>query len=385
MLLPIHPQPYPEELLTSWMVRLALENGWHLHSFYKVTLGYQKTIWNRDTDKYNHPDLFDCLSVATGVSKEKIQQLSLQSYNGILFHGNLKAANLRWILPLGIYHRRRKLLGLQYCPLCLNEQPVGYYRKYWRFAFYTMCHKHNVHLLNECPQCHSPIEFHRIGIGHKTEKIPKTDIALCHACEFNLRFSPASNVVSTRSSDFYREILNQFVNNYEQPLEGLAMPLVFYERLRYLVKMLLHPYSKKFRSYYINRFLDIPDLKIESRVYYECLSIEQRFYIGKMAAWLISDWPTKFIEMSQRKLLFRSAISDDLCRGHLPYWLGKEIRTHFSDQAYMPSDREVESAILYLKRSNIPVNASSIGKIMGISRDAAANRLFTLSPKQPPN
>lgn len=376
MLLPIHSQPYSDELLSSWMVRLSLENGWHLHTFYKGIIGYEKPIWTRDADKYDQSALIECLSIKTGVSTERIRQLSLQSYNGTLFHGNPKAAYLRWILPLGIYHRRRKLLGLQFCPLCLKEQPNGYYRKYWRVAFYTFCHKHNVLLLNECPICHGPIEFHRIGIGYKTEKIPKVDIALCHSCGFDLRGSSTDQVYVTQGTERYRQLLNQFLNKQDEIPNGLAIPLVFYEGLRYIIKMLLHPYSKKFRSFYLHKFTDAQDLDFEQGTAYETLSLKQRFHITTMACWLIVDWPHRFIEMSQRKLLFRSAISDDFGKDKLPYWIEKEIRLHLSNQVYMPSDREVAEAILHLKKSNMPVNASSIGRLMGVSIDAATNRLL---------
>lgn len=36
-MLPIHPQPMSDELLTSWMVRLAFANGFALHTFYSVS------------------------------------------------------------------------------------------------------------------------------------------------------------------------------------------------------------------------------------------------------------------------------------------------------------------------------------------------------------
>lgn len=379
MLLPVHPQPYPEELLSSWMVRLALENGWHLHTFYKEIIGYTKPIWTRDADKYDLPNLIECLSAKTGVLTERIQQLSLQSYNGTLFHGNPKAAYLRWILPLGIYHRRRKLLGLQFCPLCLREQPNGYYRKYWRVAFYTFCHKHNVLLLNECPMCRGSVEFHRTGIGYKTEKIPQVDIALCHSCGFDLRNSPTDQVCVTQGTKRYEQLLNQFINKQNEIPNGLAMPLVFYEGLRYIIKMLLHPYSKKFRSFYLNKFTDIQELEFKKNAAYETLSLKQRFHVTTMACWLIIDWPYSFIEMSQRKLLFRSAISDDFGKNKLPYWIEKEIRLHLSDQAYMPNDSEVTEAIRHLQKSNVRVNASAIGKLMGISIDAAS-RLLKLTP-----
>ncbi|WP_156038866.1 TniQ family protein [Chromobacterium haemolyticum] len=39
-MLPMHPQPQPREILSSWMVRQAFANGFMLHTFYDKLLGY---------------------------------------------------------------------------------------------------------------------------------------------------------------------------------------------------------------------------------------------------------------------------------------------------------------------------------------------------------
>jgi len=378
MLLPIHPQPYPEELLTSWMVRLALENGWHLHTFYKVILRYQKPIWNRDTDKYCHPNLIERLSAATGISTERIQQLSIQSYNGVLFQGNPRAANLRWILPLGIYHRRRKLLGLQFCPLCLAEQPKSYYRKYWRVAFYGVCHKHKIQLLDMCPQCQNPIEFHRIGVGSKNESLPKTDLSSCHSCNFDLRLSSTKSIsfISPEVVKPYLNTLSQFVTRKENFYnKHIAIPLSLYDGLRYIGKMLLHPYSHKFRLFFLQKFTDLPltDLDLKPRTTYENQTIDTRLHISLMSFWLASEWPKRFSDACQQGLLFRSAISDDFLKYNLPYWLVNEIQQQLPNRTYILSDEEILQAILHLKKNNEQTTVSSLAKIMGIGKDSAAN------------
>ena len=52
MILPVHPNPFRDELLSSWMVRLAISNGWPFHTFYSKLLGLESPIWSRDIDKY---------------------------------------------------------------------------------------------------------------------------------------------------------------------------------------------------------------------------------------------------------------------------------------------------------------------------------------------
>lgn len=357
-----------------------MENGWHLHTFYKVILGFQKSIWNRDIDKYAQIDLIKCLSKATGVTAEKISDLSLQSYYGTLFHGNPNAANLKWILPIGVYHRRRRRPGQQFCPFCLQERRGGYYRKYWRLAFYMACHKHGCRLLDACPECSNPVEFNRLGIGSKHERIPGTDIGLCHSCGFDLRHSPIESIhhLSPEITDPYLDTLCRFVAGEEHYTDkGIAIPLSYYEGLRYLVKMILHPYSSRFRSFYLHRFTNLQHLDIEKRSAYEYQSANTRFHVALMACWLVNDWPRNFDNACQLNLLFRSAISEDI--PHLPYWVSHVVQKHLPNKVYILSDDELTAAMSHLEKQHKAFNASSLAELLGISRDSAAGYLLKCS------
>jgi len=362
--------------LSSWMVRLSLENGWHLHTFYKVILGHHKPVWNRDIDKYPQTDLIKCLSEATGVTIEKITDLSLQSYYGVLFHSNPHAANLKWILPIGIYHRRRRRPGQQFCPLCLQEHHCSYYRKYWRLAFYTTCHKHHCQLLDSCPSCANPLEFHRLGIGSKHERIPETEIGRCHSCGFDLRQSPTKSIyhLSPEITGPYLGTLCRFITGEEQYTDqGIAIPLSYYEGLRYLVKMILHPYSSGFRSFYLHRFTNLPQLDIEMGLAYEYQSANTRLHVALMACWLLNNWPKNFDDACQLNLLFRSAISEDI--PHLPYWVSHAVQKQLPNKVYILSEDELTAAMSHLEKQHKSLNASSLADLLGISRDSAAGYL----------
>ncbi len=50
-LLPVHLKPLPDELLSSWLVRIAHGHGMKLQTFCAVIFGREKSIWNRDIDK----------------------------------------------------------------------------------------------------------------------------------------------------------------------------------------------------------------------------------------------------------------------------------------------------------------------------------------------
>ena len=376
MLLPIHPQPQPGELLSSWMVRLSLENGWHLHTFYKVIVGYGNPIWNRDIDKYPHTDLIKCLSEVTEVPVEKVSALSLQSYYGVLFHRNPTAANLKWILPIGIYHRRHRRTGQQFCPFCLQEQHCSFYRKVWRVAFYTTCHRHGCQLLETCPECTSSIEFNRLGIGSKCERLPRTNISLCHQCGFDLRQSPTESInhLSSEAIAPYLYTLARFVSGEEQCVEkGIAIPLSYYEGLRYLVKMIQHPYSREFRSFYLLRFTNLKDLDIRRGTAYEYQPATTRFHIAAMACWLADDWPKNVEYACQNNLLFRTAVSDDI--ESLPYWVYKIIDKNLPNKVHILSKNELSEAINYIRKHHGVVKVSLLAEVLGVSKDSASRYL----------
>ncbi len=81
-MLPIHPHPKPDEILSCWMVRLAMENGFKLHTFYAQILQYKEPIWNRDVDRHPKQNLIQILACATGHSAELLYGMSLRAYGG---------------------------------------------------------------------------------------------------------------------------------------------------------------------------------------------------------------------------------------------------------------------------------------------------------------
>jgi hypothetical protein len=121
---PVRPKPLPDELLSSWLVRLAKKNGVKLQRFCDCAFGNDRQIWNRDIDRLAPGWLLRELSMRTNVSLEKIELLTLSSYKGKIFKRLLVCGQQRWILPLGMYHRKRLRFGLQFCPCCLAEELV---------------------------------------------------------------------------------------------------------------------------------------------------------------------------------------------------------------------------------------------------------------------
>ena len=73
---PIHPQPLEDEILSSWLIRLAHANRFKVHDFYQLYFGRDKQIWTRDIDHLAPDWLIEGLSTHTGVSEDKIKNMT---------------------------------------------------------------------------------------------------------------------------------------------------------------------------------------------------------------------------------------------------------------------------------------------------------------------
>lgn len=382
MLLPVHPQPFQDELLSSWLVRLSVSNGWHLHTFCSTVLGCQVPVWNRDIDKFYQPELLRCLQKATGKSTTQINRLSLQDFNGILFSGSTDAAFLPWILPLGIYHRTHRRGGLQICPDCLREQKTPYFKKEWRLGFVTICMKHKVQLLDKCPSCKSPIVFHRLGIGSKTEKLPESNLCLCSSCRLDLRYvRPQSirNIDQDLLLPYENFLYNFSKSTWSIDNENFSHPLSFYDGVRVVVKTILHSYSLKFRQNFKEKWGHSVNISIDQRLAFEFYPVESRFIIMLMACWLLDKWPTNFETMTIEKMISRTSFSYSV--DTIPYWIQRQLDYYLPDKRYIPSKVELESVFAYIRKHKKEIDTRSISEVMGVSRDSAYFYLSKLSTR----
>lgn len=114
---------------------VAKSNGAKLQRFCDCIFGKDRQLWNRDIDRTPPGRILRDLSSATRISRTTIEALTLRAYRGRLFRSPLATGQQRWILPLGMYHRKRLGFGLQFCPKCLSEASEPYFRKRCRIPF----------------------------------------------------------------------------------------------------------------------------------------------------------------------------------------------------------------------------------------------------------
>ncbi|WP_371873110.1 TniQ family protein [Geomonas silvestris] len=172
-------QLLPDELLSSWLTRAALDHGCD-PLVLTGSLWPKWRVWTLDFDRGGLQGKLGQLSFLSGVREEWLSAATLGPTIGELNQRPLQPnAVWPWILAVGARNRIRHG-GLQFCPRCLAEDRIPYYRLHWRFAWHSGCQKHRVLLLDKCSTCRRPIEPHRLSAGDR-------DLAVCASCKSDLR------------------------------------------------------------------------------------------------------------------------------------------------------------------------------------------------------
>ncbi len=313
-ILPASSSPKDDELISSWLVRLAQAHYMKPHAFCKMVLPNEQ-IWNRDIDRCATDTLVRKISNKVFISSEDIKQCLLSSYEGILFLNHNKNGLTRWILPLGIFHRKRLKNGLLYCPNCLSKNSNDpYFKKKWRLSLSVVCPTCKCLLIESCPSCHSPIIFFRTGIGRKN-KNPLKPIDRCFNCDFDLKSSPISSI---------GEELLAMQNNIYTVLEGnderYLYPFQYFDVLYQLVKVVKNRNLAEliYKDCLKETKLSPVKTTLNTRIPFDYLPIKERIPILFSAYWLLEDWPDRFLYFCKSNRLWSALILKDF--ENAPFW-----------------------------------------------------------------
>lgn len=373
-----------DELLSSWLMRLAMANGQKLHTFCSVTWT-GKAIWNRDIDKSADAEITRTLSYKTGVSVERARETTLATYEGILFERHNTLGPASWIMPVGIYHRTRRCFGLQYCSQCLGEDKIPYYRRRWRLAFMTVCERHHSLLHDRCEQCGVAVNFHRNELGNY-RKLAAESLTLCYACGFDFRESSNGRLgryqqlshIAPEEVEFTAGLLATLNSDVVQTSHNIkTYPLLFFAGLRHLLKILaMHNKRIETLRRSISAAYGLETYSpTSSRPHpdFQELSVTARRQLLVLARCLLEDWPRRFIEVSREhkiwsSLWLRHSESHPKSTGHYaPFWFWSVVHEHLYRARYCPSSLEINSAIAYLKLHGERLSNSKLSRLLGVA------------------
>jgi len=366
-----HPEPQNDELLSSWLVRIAAANYQKLHPFSKAAFpGFE--VWNRDVDRLAPTPILQRVSEGTATAIERVKETTLANFEGLLFEHHNARGNCAWILPLGVFHRIRLKRGLQFCPLCLADEP-HYFRRVWRLAFVTVCVRHAVVLYDQCPHCQEPINCHRGERGDRNDREVDGAMTRCHLCRGDLLVEAKPK----RRRDVVDVCMYQekwldalFRGHTRLPNEIVLYSHLFFSGLRILFQNIATGRAGEG----IRRAMSIgtwsPDWPEGIRSI-ERLNVVDRFELALRAGRLLEDWPNRFVSHGLNAGLVSSDLIGQL--KSVPFWYFRVIDEHFNAGTYSPTLPEIGNAIEYLRGRKERVTRTAVSRILGVS-DAVRKR-----------
>jgi hypothetical protein len=345
---PAHPKPQEDELLSSWLARIAWGNCAKLHTF--CDLAWKKrAIWNRDIDTSATREITDVLAQRTGTPADRAWQTTLAAYEGWAYALHNPAGTTKWVLPVGIYHRMRHKYGLQFCPKCLDEDSKPYFRRRWRLAFVTSCACHGIQLLDRCPACNSPVCFHRREIRNRHE-YPDGLITRCFACDFDLR-NAAPIALEPNDKSFHRSLALSLEQGWTFAPDGKQVYAhLYFDVLHQMVKLMLSGRSRDFGRIVADASgLEIPEFPIKEHVF-ENLDVTRRHCLLSLARWLFEAWPDRFVGLCRHHGLWSSWLLRDL--EEVPFWFHDVVQKNLYVR-YGAVDSEQEKKMKKYKRGTL--------------------------------
>ena len=150
---PYRPKRRPDELLSSWLWRIARGLGAPPKRFALDAIG----ACLDDVDREIDDAAIARLAFFSGQSEDHLLRGTMRADAPIRstdFRERVQRALLRHgDLVLNRSRRGRSVPVIQYCPVCLGGDDTAYLRRGWRFSVEIVCHRDGCLLLDSCWQC----------------------------------------------------------------------------------------------------------------------------------------------------------------------------------------------------------------------------------------
>ncbi len=168
---------YQDELLSSWLIRVSLKHACNPLSLTNE-IWPDFRVWTLDLDRGISAQHLQKLSTVSGINEISIANTFLSNFVSEIYpNKSLSSGIWPWILSIGI-RNRRYFSGVQTCSECLKE-PNPYFKIQSRFAWHTVCEKHETLLTQRCPHCNSLINPINLEYFDK-------NLSICSFCKESL-------------------------------------------------------------------------------------------------------------------------------------------------------------------------------------------------------
>lgn len=317
--LPGHPQPENGESLTSWLIRTAYANAERL-SYITNYLTGKEYFWVHDRDRLLSEELAARFEAGTGIETARLQQLVLAQFAGKLFDRLEPQGSVRWLLPLAKQGLRASRRGALYCPFCLAEDERPYLRLHWRFSFMVACPVHETGLLDACPHCHHPFAPYQNDLGYGRHWYLEAELPFmwCPQCGGRLEARPER--VSPAVLELQRRMMLGLTGG-TMKWDGLGQvpSKEGFDVLHQLLAVLLRPEMRQALDF----LPDAPVYPERRNRSFEDFSLAGRTAFMGRLAYLVQDWPERFVDVIRQAGLTRGPLVYNM--PEIPSWYDRVV------------------------------------------------------------
>ncbi len=385
---PVHLKPQEDELLSSWLTRLALAHGQTAASFLNQTWP-GRSLLARDLDLWNDQTMFELLARKTCTPPARAFAATLAAYDGWLFEDKPHQSHAPWVLARHLNVRPQKWFGLQFCPWCLAADKEPYFRRHWRLALMLLCPIHRVPLLDRCQSCGATVCYER-QTARELGDAEGWTLTQCYKCNADLRDSATDrNCAKVDATELEFQVLLATTLRrgwIEMPQNGVVYSHLFFSGLHQMMRKLIYGRmagllkAALLRSYSI----DLPiDFLPGKSVFLERLNVAQRRALLRAVSRLLQDWPDNFIEFCRANKLASHFLIGDTKR--LPFWYWSVVREHLTKSARKVSDQEIISIANYAHKEGSQPAAPELNQFLSHHIIKRARRAGLIAAKEDPH
>ncbi|KGR89285.1 hypothetical protein CD30_17420 [Ureibacillus massiliensis 4400831 = CIP 108448 = CCUG 49529] len=239
--LTIRVRPYKDELLSSFLKRLAYANGFDVLKFcssFSISNSHYLQKSDLDLVDFYPLNVLDIRKVAELNNLDKMDLLNKTFFKVIKKFTTENFSRVRNFTDL----IRKKL---NYCPDCLKEN--NYYRVLWKVEDVNGCLKHNRLLLDKCQNCYKDIFYKEVDY-----------IGLCPHCNFALK---NSKIILDKNVEV--EINTHVIKSWEFLLGENALSIDIDQiplRLLYLLNEFKIELDRNLVTKNLNKYTSLPTL-----------------------------------------------------------------------------------------------------------------------------
>lgn len=342
----LRPASQKGESLSSWRQRVGWANGYRLFALQSGTLR------RSDPDLGLHESEFEWISATHGGGIAQARDMTFRSLSGVVASSVESRRHAQWWLPAR-YGRSDALVGAMFCPACLAQDEVPYFRLAWRLGFNVVCPRHGVEYFDHCRECGCrPWPAGCSGVQQISEAFSSMD--KCWRC--GARLSRQLAAPSEKLLEFDR-----WLSSGHATLSGHTVPaLEMFTGLRAMCQLFLRTRTREMllsTGYWpdLERALqgqsDVPNVV-------ERLCVEVRHTLLRAALGMLQNWPTNFLRAVNQAGITRAHFNG--CEQLNPSWLQSVIDTAMARQNRWIREDDVRRVVMELRNEGHRVTKAEI-------------------------